>query len=102
MHLEDFLVPFVELRVPAVVEAQLEVERVEAPCLISEVNKVVDFDRRLLQVSPRVELNPQIMASDSLVLPVKIFSNSVSSLLFSCSRLLSFFCLLCFIFCLSS
>jgi len=73
VHLEDFLVPFVELRVPAVVEAQLEVERVEAPCLISEVNKVVDFDRRLLQVSPRVELNPQIMASDSLDLPVKNF-----------------------------
>ena len=73
MHLEDFLVLFAELLVPAVVEAQLEVELVEAPCLISEVNKVVDFDRRLLQVSPRVELNPQIMASDSLDLPVKNF-----------------------------
>ncbi len=73
MHLEDFLVLFAELLVPAVVEARLEVELVEAPCLISEVNKVVDFDRRLLQVSPRVELNPQIMASDSLDLPVKNF-----------------------------
>jgi hypothetical protein len=73
VHLEDFLVPFAELLVPAVVEARLEVELVEAPCLISEVNKVVDFDRRLLQVSPRVELNPQIMASDSLDLPVKNF-----------------------------
>jgi hypothetical protein len=73
VHLEDFLVLFAELLVPAVVEARLEVELVEAPCLISEVNKVVDFDRRLLQVSPRVELNPQIMASDSLDLPVKNF-----------------------------
>ncbi len=32
-------------------------------------------------MSPRVELKPQIMASDSLELPVKIFFNSVSSLL---------------------